>query len=205
MLLYATVPGFYAEVERALDPALASRPVIVGGDPRKRGSVQAATPDAVAAGVTEGMPVLEALERCPHARAIRTNMRRYREASSQLRAVFRRFSERVEPAGLEAAYLDPRSDDPELVARRLQAAVAEEHAWPLRVGIAPVKFVARLAAEGAAPGDIQRVEREGLRDFLDPLPVESLPGVGPKTAQSLRALGAGTVGALRALEPSAVE
>ena len=79
MLLYATVPGFYAEVERAANPGIEGRPVIVGGDPRKRGLVQSATPDALAAGVEVGMPMREALERCPQGRALRTDMRRYRE------------------------------------------------------------------------------------------------------------------------------
>jgi DNA polymerase-4 len=105
-LLYAVVPRFYAEVERVAHPELADRPIVVGGDPRKRGTVHAASEDALARGVEVGMPVLEALERCPRARALPTDMRRYREVSAQLRAGFRRVTERVEPAGLDAAYLD---------------------------------------------------------------------------------------------------
>jgi DNA polymerase-4 len=103
MLLFAEVPGFYAEFERAADPALASRPVIVGGDPRKRGAVQAATADARSLGVVEGMPMLDAIARCPRARVVVTNMRRYRAASAELRSQFRRAAERVEPAGNAAA------------------------------------------------------------------------------------------------------
>ncbi|HEY5657091.1 MAG TPA: DNA polymerase IV, partial [Myxococcota bacterium] len=83
-VLFAEVPGFYAAVERAEDPSLAERPVIVGGDPRKRGRVQAATADALAVGVQVEMPMLEALQRCPGARAVRTNMRHYREVSRRL-------------------------------------------------------------------------------------------------------------------------
>jgi DNA polymerase-4 len=78
LVLYAEVPCFYAFVERAAAPELATRPVIVGGDPRKRGLVQAATPDALAMGVRPEMPMLEALTLCPPARAVRTDMPRYR-------------------------------------------------------------------------------------------------------------------------------
>ena len=89
-VLYLEVPSFYAAVERAQDPDLAHRPVIVGGDPRKSGRVQAATPDALAAGVTPDMPMLEALRLCPRARRVPTDMRRYREVSRRLFASLRK-------------------------------------------------------------------------------------------------------------------
>jgi DNA polymerase-4 len=207
MLLYATVPGFYAELERARDPALIGRPVIVGGDPRKRGLVQAATADALEAGVRVGMPVLEALERCPRARALRTDMRRVREGASRLRACLRRVLPRVEPAGLEAAYLDASGHDepPERLAERLRHTVAEHLALPLRVGIAPVKFLAKLAAEECGAEGILRIEPAGIDAFLGPLPADRLPGVGPKTAARLRELGARTVADVRALGREGLE
>ena len=207
MLLYATVPGFYAEIERGLDPSLADRPVIVGGDPRKRGLVQAATPDAVEAGVAVGMPVLEALERCPHGRALLTNMRRYREGSSRLRAYFRRTSTRVEPAGLEAAYLDAseRDEAPEQVAEVLRARVADELGLPLRVGIAPVKFLAKLAAEECDATGVLRVDASGVAAFLALLPVGRLPGVGPRTVGRLAELSVKTVADLCTLGRETLE
>ena len=192
MLIYARVPGFYAEVERSADPSLRGRPVIVGGDPRKRGLVQSASEDALAAGVEIDMPVLEALARCPRARALKTNMRAYRAAASRLRACFRHETERVEPAGLDAAYLDTSGDDtaPEEIASRLCERVASELSLPLRVGIAPVRFVAKLAAEEPAARPLLYVRQADLRRFLDPLPVARLPGVGPRTQDTLAALGA---------------
>jgi nucleotidyltransferase/DNA polymerase involved in DNA repair len=207
-LLYAEVPRFYAEVERTLDPSLASRPVVVGGDPRKRGLVQSATPDALAAGVAPGMPVLEALERCPGARVRRTNMRVYREVGARLRACFRRAAGRVEPAGLEAAYLEVEGDsaaDAEALARRLQQEVRETLGLPLRVGIAPVKFVARLAAEEAGEEGIRRVSRDEVRAFLEPLPVERLPGVGPHTRDVFQELGVRSIGELAGAAREGVE
>lgn len=205
-VLYAEVPHFYAELERSNDLALANRPVVVGGDPRKRGLVQSATADAIAAGVEIGMPVLAALEIC-HGIARRTNMRAYREASSRLRACFRTATERVEPAGLEAAYLEPagaaRGSDE--LARELQSQVRASLRLPLRVGIAPVKFVARLAAEEAGAEGVCRVEITGMRDFLAPLPLGRLAGVGPNTAATLAELGLSTIGELAAVSPAAIE
>ena len=206
-LLYAEVPRFYAELEREADPALASRPVIVGGDPRKRGLVQSATEDALAQGVAIGMPVLEALERCPGARLRRTNMRAYRERAARLRAVFRRASARIEPAGLEAAYLDASGADeaPEALALRLQREVRESLRLPLRVGIAAQKFVARLAAEESGARGVRAVPLDAVRAFLDPLPAQRLPGVGPHTLAALAELGIATIGDLARADPARVE
>ncbi len=207
MLLYATIPGFYAEVERATQPGLAERPVIVGGDPRKRGAVQAATPDARADGVEEGMAMIDALQRCPRARALPTNMKLYRETSKRLQAWFRREAERVEPAGLDAAYLDLAGTDeaPRQIAERLQREVAEALRLPLRVGIAPLKFVAKLAAEECDSQGIREVSAAHLRGFLDPLGVDRLPGVGPRTVARLGELGVATVAELRELPRERVE
>lgn len=197
-LVYADVPAFYAEVERARDPALAERPVIVGGDPRKKGLVQATTRDAVAQGVRVGMAMLDALELCPHARALRTDMGRYRDADKRLRTVVARAAERVEPAGLGAVYFEASAahDALRTVVSSLRAGVAQELRIPLRVGAAPVKFVAQLAAEEAGVDGFLAIDRVALRGFLDPLPVSRLPGVGPNTAARLAALGIRTVAEL---------
>jgi DNA polymerase IV len=207
VLIYATVPGFYAEVERSRDPSLRGRPLIVGGDPRKRGLVQSASEDAVAVGVTAGMPVLEALTRCPAARVRKTDMRAYREATAQLRSCFRAVTEKVEPAGLDAAYLDVTGSEetPEAIGRRLQESVAKQLGLPLRLGIAPVRFLARLAAEASGADGLLCVRSSEVRGFLDPLPVERLPGVGPRTRERLLELGATRVADLLAAGQKALE
>lgn len=206
-IVFAEIPDFYAEVERAADPALRDRPVIVGGNPRKGGLVQAASADARACGVSEKMLVLEALERCPRARALRTNMRRYRESASRLRAALRRVVPSLEAAGLGAAYLDASgtSSPSSEIAAALRESVRDELGMELRVGIAPVKFVARLAAEEAGDGRIRIVEPPELRKFLDPLATSRLPGVGPHTESRLRELGAAHVGDLRQLDEAVIE
>jgi len=207
VLLYATIPGFYAEVERAVQPALSDRPVIVGGDPRKRGTVQGATPDARAAGVENGMSMMDALQRCPAARALPTNMRLYRDVSKRLHAYFRREAERVEPAGLDAAYLDLSGthEAPAEIAERLRRSVAEALHMPVRIGVAPLKFVAKLAAEESDSKGILCVSSHEVRSFLDPLEVDRLPGVGPRTVARLAELGVTTVAALAAFPRERVE
>jgi nucleotidyltransferase/DNA polymerase involved in DNA repair len=207
MLLYAAVPDFYAEAERAASSGLATRPVIVGGDPRKRGLVQSATADARAVGVAVGMSVVEALERCPRARALRTDMRHYRDVASRLRACFRRLTDRVEPAGLDAAFLEPAGRDAsaELLAEELRERVRKELRLPLQVGIAPVKFLAKLAAEASGTKGVLRIEIGEVASFLAPLPVTRLPGVGAKTAAKLSALSVHTVGELARLSRPVLE
>jgi DNA polymerase-4 len=205
-VLYVEVPGFYAEVERRDHPELAGRPVLVGGDPRKGGTVQSASAEARAEGVAPGMPLIEALERCPRAKPFRTDMRRYREASARLRASLRRFLDRLEPAGLGAAYLDASgvARPPEELAADLAKAVREELGLPLCIGISSSKVLARLAAEETS-GEVRRIAAGDEAAFLADLPVTRLPGVGPTTAARLAELGARTVGELAALERARVE
>jgi len=207
-VLFAQVPSFYAEVERAADRDGGERPILVGGDPRKRGRVQSASRDAVAAGVVEGMSMLEALERCPRARVLRTDMKRYREASARLRAVLRETAEGIEPMALDAAFVDLDqllAPDPEALAARLRERVREELALPLRVGIAPVKFMARLAAEEAGYEGCRIVAADEAAAFLADLPVARLPGVGPRTLEVLQELGLTRVRELQAVDPQRLE
>jgi DNA polymerase-4 len=185
-------------VERSDDPTLVGRPIIVGGNPRKRGLVQGASPEALAAGVSLDQPVHEALQRCPEARAVRTNMRRYREVSRQLHACLRRGFDRLESFGLGAAYLDltGNGNEPEAIAERLELLVYGELGLMVRVGIASGKLPARMAAEEVGWSGCLRVEPGQEAAFLGPLPVTRLDGVGDKTAASLAKLGVTRIGEL---------
>lgn len=206
-LLFFEVACFYAEVERAADPTLRERPVIVGGNPRKRGRVQSASGEALAAGVEIGMPMLEALERCVAARVVRTDMKRYREVSARLRAVLRAEFERLEPAGLGGAFLDVTgaAQPAEALAGALCARVEDSLGLRGRVGIASVKFLARLAAEQAGHTGIVRVPEGGAEAFLAGLPLSVLPGVGPRTLATLQELGTKRVGDLTELGRARLE
>jgi DNA polymerase-4 len=206
-ILYVDVPSFYAEVERTARPELAGRPVVVGGDPRKRGLVQAATPDALEAGVAIGMPIELALARCPRARALRTDMPRYREAEKRFRGCVARVTDRIEPVPLGAAFVDlrelaaPAAD----VARGLRDTVRRELGLPLRAGAAPLKFVAKLAAEESGAGGFLAVDAGAVAGFLAGLSVARLPGVGPNTTAKLAELSIRTVGDLVAAPRALVE
>jgi len=199
-VLFAEVPGFYAAVARADDPALAGRPVLVGGDPRKRGRVQAATSEALAAGIELEMPMLEALRLCPSARVVRTDMARFRDASRRLLAVLRGVLPSLEPFGLGGAFAAVEDAAPESLAERCVAEVAEALSLPLRVGVAKGKFLARLAAGGlAAESGVLRVPEGDEAAFLAPLPATRLDGVGRKTAAALAEMGATTIADVAAL------
>jgi DNA polymerase-4 len=195
------VPDFHIEVARLSDPALEHAPLVVGGDPRKRGRVRAASADLQAIGVREGMAVSEALEKLPGTRWVRTDMARARELSGLLRAAVRREVEAVETEGLAGFYLEaPPSREAALdLVRRLEASVATATRLPLRLGIAPVRFAARLAAEDAGRAGACIIEPDELDEYLLRQPIERLPGVGPKTAARLAELGAVDVPSLRKL------
>jgi DNA polymerase-4 len=207
VVLFVEIPNFYANIERADHPELVDRPIVVGGDPRKKGLVQSATADALAAGVTLEMQVLEALRHCPEARAFRTDMVRYREVSRQLFAWLRRGVDRLEPSGLSAAFFDltPHPQPPVEVAVELQRQVRRELGLPIRAGIGSGKLIARLAAEEAGDGGIREIPAGEEAAFLAPLPVTRLEGVGEKTAQTLTALGARNIGEIAALGPARLE
>lgn len=201
---YAEVPFFYAEIERVRDSRLRERPVIVGGDPRKKGKVQSASAEAEKAGVAIGMEVSRGLELCPQARAVRTDMAHYREVSGSLRACFREAAEAIEPVGLDSAFIQPREEavrDVEVLGQR----VRERLGLPLRVGVAQVKFLSRLAAEGLGREGVFCIRAGGESEFLRPLPVSRLPGVGPRTVATLRELGVERVGDLLAFDESEME
>jgi len=200
-VLFAEVACFYASVERADDATLEGRPVIVGGDPRKRGLVAAASPDALAAGVELEMPVVDALKLCPDARATRTDMPRYREVSRRLFSCLRRGLAGLETFGLGAAFLEPVAGgaSADALADRLRSTVARELGLPLRVGIASGKLLARLAAQEVGVDGVMHLHPESEIEFLRALPVTRLEGVGEKTAATLAELGARRVGELRAV------
>lgn len=208
---YADVPCFYASVERMDDPGLRARPVIVGGSPQKRGRVQSASPEALSCGVTLGMPIDDVPALCPDAALLRTNMKRYREVSSLLHAALREATQGIEVDGLAGAYLEFSSQGPvdeaqaRTLARQLAEHVRGEVGLPLRVGIAPVKFLARLAALESGVEGVRCVAAGDVAAFLSPLAPERLPGVGVKTQAILGDMQIETIGRLLDLDPRQIE
>jgi DNA polymerase-4 len=207
VILFVEVPNFYAEVEGLRDPSLRGRPVLVGGDPKKRGRVLSASPEAWASGVGAGMTVQEALSRCPRAVALRTDMKHYREVSGKLLGCLRAEVEAVEPVSLESAFLDASASrgDPDSIGARLVERVRDTLGLPLHVGIAGVRFLARLAAQQTPPGSSLWIRPGDEVAFLAPLAVGRLPGVGPRTEETLSRMGVTAIGDLLRVDRARLE
>ena len=199
-ILHADLDSFYASVEQRDHPALRGRPVIVGG-----GVVLAASYEARAYGVRSAMSGREARSRCPAALVVPPRFSAYTEASRAVFAIFDQVTPLVEGISIDEAFLDVGgllriSGTPVEIAVRLREQVRAQVGLPITVGIARTKFLAKVASGMAKPDGLLRVPVEGELDFLHPLPVQKLWGVGEKTADKLRAHGVTTVGEVARLE-----
>jgi len=201
-VLHADVDAFFASVEQRDDPSLRGRPVVVGS-----WVVMAASYEARAFGVRGGMPTARALRLCPDAVAVRGRHERYVEAGRQVFEVFRRAADVVEPGSLEEAFLEISDDADEdgmdagaELARHLRREVRARVGLPLSVGVARTKVLAKLASRAAKPDGMCVIPPGRELEFLHPLPVERIWGVGPASAAKLHAHGLRTVGQVAALE-----
>src|SRR3954462_6868828 len=193
-ILHADLDAFYASVEQRDDPRLRARPVIVGG-----GVVLAASYEAKARGVRTAMTGGQARRLCPEAVVVQPRMSAYSAASEAVFAVFRHTTPLVEALSIDEAFLDVGglrkiSGSPVDIAVRLRREVAEEVGLPITVGVARTKFLAKVASGVAKPDGLLVVPPDGELDFLHPLPVRRLWGVGPVTAEKLGHRGIRTVG-----------
>lgn len=195
--------AFYASVEERERPELKGRPVVVGGNPEGRGVVAAANYAAREYGVRSAMPAARARLLCPHAVFIRSRMTLYAEVSAQIRDIFHRYTPLVEPLSLDEAFLDVGASA-ELfgsgvdIAHSIKDSTRSELDLVASVGVAPNKFLAKLASDLDKPDGLVVVEPERVRSFLDPLPVEKVWGVGAAAGARLHALGVHTIAELRA-------
>jgi DNA polymerase-4 len=198
MILFLFVPGFYASVEQSDHPELRGRPVLIGGDPRKRGTVNSVSVEAATTGVVEGMRMAEALELCPEAQVRPTRLRRYREVATAVRALARAQTDRVEPDGLGAVYLEiPQESVPLTLGAELCVRVRGELGLPAVAGVGPTRFVAYVAARHSGPGGIRVVNADEVHAFLAQLPLTEIWGLGPASASRLAEHGCHCVGDLQ--------
>jgi len=193
-ILHVDMDAFYASVEQRDDPRLRGRPVAVGGDPSGRGVVCAASYEARAFGVRSAMPMARAARLCAGLVIVRPDFAKYRAVSTQVFQIFRGVTPLVEPLSLDEAYLDVTENAWQEpfgvnVARRLKAAIRETTGLTASAGVAPNKFLAKIASGWQKPDGLTVVRPDRLEAFLQKLPVEALWGVGPVTARRLRALG----------------
>jgi DNA polymerase-4 len=203
-ILHADADAFYASVEQRDDPALRGRPMVVG-----KGVVLAASYEARRAGIHSGMGGRRARALCPGLVAVSPRFDAYVEASRRLFGIFRRYAPVVEGLSMEEAFLDVSGLDrilgsPAEIARQLRAQAGAEVGLPVTVGVARTKTLAKMASRAAKPDGLLVVAPDREREFIDPLPVESLWGVGPSTASALHELGVRRVSEIAAMPVSAL-
>ena len=205
-ILHVDMDAFYASVEQRDDPKLRGRPVAVGGDPRGRGVVAAASYEARAFGVRSAIPMARAVRLCPALVVVKPDFTRYRAASRQVFDLFRTVTPAVEPLSLDEAYLDVTANawhEPlgMTVARRLKAEILAATRLTASAGVAPNKFLAKIASGWKKPDGLTVIAPERVEAFLAKLPVDALWGVGPVTAAKLRAAGISRLVGVRTADP----
>lgn len=194
---------YYAAVHMRDDPALAGRPVIIGGDPDSRGVVASASYEARAFGIHSAMPAARARRLCPDAVFLRPDFPRYRRESDRIFAIYREITPKVETVSLDEAYLDVTdhlgvAGTAQALAKEIRRRVRDERGLTVSVGVGPNCLVAKIASDACKPDGLRVVPPQRVQAFLDPLPVRRLHGVGPATERALAAMSVATVAELRA-------
>ena len=204
-ILHADFDAFYASVEQLDNPELRGKPLAVGGSPDSRGVVASASYEAREYGVRSAMPMRTAFNICPRLRRVSARFDRYRDVSRSVMRIFRDITPLVEPLSLDEAYLDVTESvtedlTPADIARQLKRRVKDELGLTISVGAGVSKSVAKIASDLEKPDGLTVVPPGQEVAFLAPLPVGTLPGVGPKTQQSLKSHGILTVADLAACD-----
>lgn len=197
-ILHVDLDAFFAAVEQRDDPSLRGKPVLVGGSAR-RGVVAACSYEARVFGIKSAMPMAEALRRCPSAIVVRHHMERYAEASQTFFGILGDFSPEVEGLSLDEAFLDVTASerllgDGPTIAREIKRRVRAELSLVASVGIAPIKFAAKIASDICKPDGLRVIAPDGVLQFLHPLPMTRLWGVGEATREILASMGLSTIG-----------
>ena len=200
-IIHADMDAFYASVEQRDQPELRGKPVLVGGSPRSRGVVAAASYEARVFGCRSAMPMRTAVRLCPHAEIVRPQFSRYREVSSQIMSIFRDVSPLVEPLSLDEAFIDvthrvSEGATPAELGQWIRDRVKRETQLTVSCGVATSKSVAKIASDQDKPDGLTVVPPGREAAFLAPLSISDLWGVGPKTAERLRGAGLETIGDL---------
>lgn len=208
-ILHVDMDAFFAAIEQHDHPEWRGKPVIVGAPPDKRGVVSTCSYEARTFGVHSAMPSRQAYEKCPHGIFVRGRMERYKEVSAAVFRIFADFTPFVEPLSIDEAFLDVTGvrrllGPPEALAAQIKARIRTELGLTCSVGVAPNKFLAKLASEERKPDGLFVVpsQPQALLAWLAAKPLRALWGVGPKLAATLQAAGMGTVRDLQSCDPT---
>jgi DNA polymerase-4 len=193
-IIHLDMDAFYASVEQREDPSLRGKPVAVGGSPQSRGVVAACNYEARRFGVRSAMPMARAVRQCPDLVIVHPNFTLYKAVSQQVMGILRSATPLVEPLSLDEAYLDVTENLlhetlATNVARHLKTCIRDELSLTASAGVAPNKFLAKIASGWKKPDGLTVIAPERVESFLQKLPVEALWGVGPVTAKKLHAIG----------------
>jgi DNA polymerase-4 len=205
-IIHLDMDAFYASVEQRDNPALRGQPVAVGGSPERRGVVAAASYEARAFGVHSAISMAKAVRLCPALVIVPPDFARYKAASNAVFSIFREVTPLVEPLSLDEAYLDVTENawnEPlgTSVARRLKERIRADTGLTASAGVAPNKFLAKIASGWKKPDGLTVISPERVEPFLQRLPVDALWGVGPVTARKLRARGIDRLVDVRTADP----
>ncbi len=212
-ILHVDMDAFFAAVEQRDRPELRGQPVIVGADPkggRGRGVVSTASYEARRFGVGSAMPISEAWRRCPQGVYLHPDMGKYARESERIMEVFHRFTDLVEPVSIDEAFLDVTGSARAMgtgdeIGRKLKQSIRRETQLTASVGVATSKLVAKIASDMQKPDGLVVVAPGTEAEFLAPLPLRRLWGVGPKMEETLAKLGVVTIGDLARLDPGRLQ
>jgi DNA polymerase IV len=201
MILHIDMDAFYAAVEQLDHPWLKGKCVIVGGT-SNRGVVSAASYEARKFGVRSAMPIFQARQKCPQGIFMPPRMQRYREVSQKIMAILREHTPLVEVVSIDEAYLDIADGmllhhEPEAVAQSIKKNIKDAVQLTCSIGIAPSKFLAKIASDLHKPDGLTLIRPEDVTHFIDSLPIQKVPGVGQKTFEQLQLMGIRTLGDIK--------
>jgi len=208
VILHVDLDAFYVSVEARENPKLKGLPVVVGADPeggKGRGVVVACSYAARKFGLRSGMPISMAYRLCPQATYLPPNWNLYEKASEDVMKTLREFADVFEQSSIDEAFLDVsrRANDPEAaknLALEIKKSVLEKHELTCSIGVGPNKSSAKIASDRNKPDGLTIVPFDGVKDFLSPLPVTVVPGIGRKTTEFLKVKGIETVGQLQGVD-----
>ena len=212
IILHLDMDYFFAQIEERENPQFKGKPVVVGADPkggRGRGVVSTANYEARKYGIHSAMPISKAYQLCPKAIFLPVNMELYQKVSENIMAIIKKYSKTWEIVSLDEAYLDISStvegstfniwEKAENLAKSLKKEIFEKEKLTSTIGIGPNKLIAKIAAEKGKPDGLLVIKPNQVKNFLEPLDIEDLPGIGPKTAEKLRAIGINKIKELKKL------